>query len=95
MFCFTACTNYNGVLANMTENNQTGFLPNQTVMEGDKTNFEAIIMKRFGGEASQIVLQDLIQASKIPDRFKSVQKPRKFFAAKMFLTALSKSFFLN
>lgn len=41
-------------------------------------------------EKGRVILQDLIQENEIPEKCKPMQKPRRFFAAKMFLAALSK-----
>lgn len=50
-------------------------------------------MKNVGGSGTQCVLQDLIRDSALPEKCKNAQKPRRMFAAKMFLTALSEFFF--
>jgi hypothetical protein len=51
-------------------------------------------MKNVGESDTQCVLQDLIRDSALPEKCKNAQKPRRMFAAKMFLTALSEFFYV-
>jgi hypothetical protein len=52
------------------------------------SSFEALIIQSLD-ERDEIVLQDLIRESSIPEKCRPMQKPRLFFASKMFLAALS------
>ena len=63
---------------------------NQAVlMEVD--NYEALLVDSIAS-GGVVVLQELIKQSELPEKCKQMQKPRRFFAAKMFMATLSKYF---
>jgi len=51
--------------------------------------YEAMIIQLLD-DRDEMVLQNIIAESNIPEKCSSMQKPRLFFASKMFLAALSK-----
>lgn len=64
----------------------TGMFKNETtLMEID--NYETLLVNSI--VANVVVLQELIKQSELPDKCKQMQKPRKFFAAKMFMATLN------
>lgn len=79
---------YDSILENIPLEHQTTIPHNETALP-ELDNFEAMIMKNVGESDTQCVLQDLIRDSALPEKCKNAQKPRRMFAAKMFLTALN------
>jgi len=56
----------------------------------DSDDYEKLILDALKGSEDAVILQDLINYSNLPSRCLQAQMPRKYFAAKLFFTSLSK-----
>jgi hypothetical protein len=72
----------------ITNKDKTGGEFNDPPVLIEMTKFEEIILESVA-ESGEVILQDLIQSSVIPEKCHNMQKPRKFFACKMMNAALN------